>query len=556
MTDQTQKKITVIITFYNEKQEVENTIESVKEFSSNIDILVINDASDDGFNYDDIIQNHDILYIKNNTRLGVAASRDLGVKNCKTPYFLLLDAHMRFYDNKWVDRISSELDCDNRTLLCCQTASILTDKNGKILENQVSNPSFGAYINLKDTYFEPVWIKNHSLCNSLTVTIPCVLGAGYACSKKYWQYLKGLNGLVSYGNDEPYISLKVWLEGGSCKLLKNVVIGHIYRLKEDTPFYANDLILRLYNRLFLAELLLPCILKRKFYSWYRYTMVETFNQTMLQLFNNRTNIIKLKDYYRTIFNYEYSYFEKFNKLHYPDDILNKVTEDSCAKTLNEVFLKIQQNTSTASFGLLNGEMGKIIFLFHYSVYVDNNEIRLFAEDRLDNLLTRINGCMYYGLNSGLSGIGWGIEYLNEQGFINGDTNEILEEFDGKIMEISAQRINDLSQENGLGGIVLYLLARLYSIEKNKKENPFDYEYLTSIYNRIYAIIQKSEKTNSLDTFIRFINYYERVEVIEQPTIYDIRSSIHFDKDKIKLLTLDLNGSVGIGIDLIFNKTTF
>ena len=33
--------------------------------------------------------------------MGVAASRDYGINYCTTPYFLLLDGHMRFYDAAW-----------------------------------------------------------------------------------------------------------------------------------------------------------------------------------------------------------------------------------------------------------------------------------------------------------------------------------------------------------------------------------------------------------------------------------------------------------------------
>ena len=42
--------------------------------------------------------------------MGVGASRDLGVKLCQTPYFILLDAHMRFYEKIWAGRIIEELE--------------------------------------------------------------------------------------------------------------------------------------------------------------------------------------------------------------------------------------------------------------------------------------------------------------------------------------------------------------------------------------------------------------------------------------------------------------
>ena len=110
------KKLTIIIPFLNEGKEVYNTVKSIRDHSNmnEVAIILINDASNDKFNYEEIANEFNTEYYTNPSRLGVAASRDLGVKLCKTPYFLLLDAHMRFYNNKWVDRIVSELNDNSK----------------------------------------------------------------------------------------------------------------------------------------------------------------------------------------------------------------------------------------------------------------------------------------------------------------------------------------------------------------------------------------------------------------------------------------------------------
>ncbi|MDR3340889.1 MAG: glycosyltransferase, partial [Candidatus Symbiothrix sp.] len=47
-----ESKLTIIIPFLNEQYEVENTLQSIREHSSDtITIILINDASDDGFDY-------------------------------------------------------------------------------------------------------------------------------------------------------------------------------------------------------------------------------------------------------------------------------------------------------------------------------------------------------------------------------------------------------------------------------------------------------------------------------------------------------------------------
>ena len=121
-------KLTVIIPFLTEGEESENTLRSIREHADGeVDILVINDASTDGWDYGSVARKFRAEYVVNERRMGVAASRDLGVERCRTPYFLLLDAHMRFYDRDWVGTIVSELEGEERSLLCCQTKVLIRE---------------------------------------------------------------------------------------------------------------------------------------------------------------------------------------------------------------------------------------------------------------------------------------------------------------------------------------------------------------------------------------------------------------------------------------------
>ena len=78
------------------------TVKSVRETAGDkVDIITINDCSTDGFPYRERLQSYSVVYLENEVRMGVAASRDYGINYCTTPYFLLLDGHMRFYDAAW-----------------------------------------------------------------------------------------------------------------------------------------------------------------------------------------------------------------------------------------------------------------------------------------------------------------------------------------------------------------------------------------------------------------------------------------------------------------------
>lgn len=233
-------KLSVIIPFLNEKDEVESTVKSVLEFSDNdVEIIIINDASDDDYDYEQILKLYDVRYIKNEKRLGVAESRNKGVKLSSAPYFILLDAHMRFYKKGWVDSIVTKLRNNPDYLLCCQTIELHKDNRGIVSRSETKVKTLGAVVNLYEAahLFDPIWVKNSQevgLVSDNLILIGCVLGAGYACSREYWFRLKGLDGLKYYGLDESLISMKVWLSGGKCVLLEDVAIGHIYR--EEFPY--------------------------------------------------------------------------------------------------------------------------------------------------------------------------------------------------------------------------------------------------------------------------------------------------------------------------------
>ena len=84
-----EKMITVIIVFLNEQEEVKYTLDSLySHIEHEIDVILINDCSDDAYDYLSDIKKYSVRYVENKERLGVAKSRDLGVSLSETPYFL------------------------------------------------------------------------------------------------------------------------------------------------------------------------------------------------------------------------------------------------------------------------------------------------------------------------------------------------------------------------------------------------------------------------------------------------------------------------------------
>ena len=305
-------RLTVIIPFLNEGIEVVRTVESVYHYAQNpIDVLVINDASNNLYDYQEMLNPYPLTYIRNEKRLGIAACRDLGVGLIQTPYFLFLDAHMRFYKKGWDEQIIDYLMQDDRRLLCCQTYALSKDENDEITPIPDRKVSYGACIQFESyDILSPKWIfKEEKEPDNEIEDIPCVFGAAYAASKRYWTYLRGLEGLICYGFDETYISLKVWLEGGRCQLIKNINAGHIYRTRSPYRVCPDEL---MYNRLWIAELLLPECLKEKVFTICRQQSESLYQKMLKQLDDNVCLLTELKNYYKNILTVDFSCIQRLN----------------------------------------------------------------------------------------------------------------------------------------------------------------------------------------------------------------------------------------------------
>lgn len=303
-------ELTVIIVFLNEGIEVERTVKTVRQTAGDaVDLMLINDASTDGYDYESVARQYNAVYYVNQEKQGPARSRDIGISMIETPYFLLLDGHMRLYDNNWWNVIPEQLHKNERAIYCCQCKVL--DENFEIMRDR---DVYGAYIQFegKDFYdtLEAYWlIVNND--DPVSIDIPCVLGACYAASKKYWTYLNGYKGLFQYGSEEPYISIKAWLEGGKCILLKQLEMGHIFRNKFPyTVFLKNHI----YNKLIIAETLLPIELKTKIFSVMQKNYKEMFQEAFEMLLENRKEIAELKLYYQQIFTIGVNVFMDFNRL--------------------------------------------------------------------------------------------------------------------------------------------------------------------------------------------------------------------------------------------------
>lgn len=315
------KNLTVIIPFLNEGDEITNTLKNIRETAAcdNLPILLINDASIDGFDYEKVADRFSARYIKHTIRKGVAASRDEAINIIDTDYFVLLDGHMRFYQKGWDDILLNYLSSNSRIVWCARTRALTKRHDGQIIWDDGAK-AFGAYMELWKGSWNIAWNYVDPDPENEIVDIPCILGACYASNKKYWQYLGGLNGLIEYGMDEQMISTKVWLEGGKCKLIKKLEVGHIYR--SFFPYKVNNRI-SVFNRLLLTELFIPDSYRYKFLN----QTIAEFGTSLYMKSIPGINLIdeiidNQKEYFRKRFTIPFENLIEMNKFYGTSSVFN------------------------------------------------------------------------------------------------------------------------------------------------------------------------------------------------------------------------------------------
>ena len=162
----------------------------------------------------------------------------------------------------------------------------------------------------------PKWRKGKKLWKRI-YEIPCVLGATYGINRKWFNKLKGFEGLKMWGSSEPFISLKSWLAGGKCKIISDVEIGHYYRNKSP---YTTETYYLLYNKMFIAKTIFPKNLASDMINFLGNN--SDVRKSKILIDANKDLINEYKEHYKTIFSKSiFDICKRFNINHnWPNNI--------------------------------------------------------------------------------------------------------------------------------------------------------------------------------------------------------------------------------------------
>lgn len=250
-------ELTIIIPFRNEGESVRKTLIKLYEsYGEECSIILINDASNDGYDYKKDIQPFgNLLYVTNEELLGTGGSRDKGALLAKTRFLLFLDAHCYLSDHVLSSLLQYAISYP-KSLICLQSRILIYGYDKELYLQASSCENRAGYIDfsllrgplcLRWEFLQPGEEKADIL------EVPCVRGGAYCIERQYFLYLHGYNGLICHGCENSFLSTKVWLEGGRCLLLPKHEVNHLYRW---SPPYHFNKVAEGYNKIIYARLLM------------------------------------------------------------------------------------------------------------------------------------------------------------------------------------------------------------------------------------------------------------------------------------------------------------
>ena len=146
------------------------------------------------------------------------------------------------------------------------------------------------------------------------------------------------------------------------------------------------------------------------------------------------------------------------------DVNNMSIEQHLQQIANMLVLN---GTLTDSSGLIHGKTGIAVFFFHYARYADNELFADYALELISEMQTQIHANSPANYETGIAGIGVGIDYLIRNNYLNAD-KDIFNDFDQRMVRaVMYDPWQNFSLYDGLTGYGRYWMMRLPSVQARK-----------------------------------------------------------------------------------------
>jgi len=308
-----EKLLTIAIPCREEGREPKGTLESL--FSSCppelVDILVIDDGSKKA--PPQVEDAEHVSVIRHKEPLGVGASVDELLNHAKTPFGMYMDSHMRFKKNNWAEAITEFLTKNKQAIAVSPCLGL---DAGRQNPRRPRGAYFGTRLSFmplesaKDKFWgmlEPRWSTKKE-AEEQDWQIPCPMGGTAAFNMDWYRKLGGCRGIRGWGSEGVLLGLKSWMAGGSCQLLPDAGIGHIFR---DKAPYSIDPVLSYFNKMKICQTVLPSLQGQIVMALLPPSKAK--DQALRLLAQDMMSVLKDRMYFDSVFDADFEGFcKRFN----------------------------------------------------------------------------------------------------------------------------------------------------------------------------------------------------------------------------------------------------
>jgi len=186
--------------------------------------------------------------------------------------------------------------------------------------------------------------------------------------------------------------------------------------------------------------------------------------------------------------------------------MNKEMEPTFSQEQRLLHQVVLHANDVPARGLFDGQMGIVLVLSEYARARKLRPLKTAINFLLDQVLDNLSTEMPLDFANGLTGIGWGVEYLLQKKFQRGQGADICAAIDQKLMQQNILRQTDLSLEKGLEGWLHYIVAHLQGAQRSGRQ-VFDAGYLKDCAQVCQHVLQQggsSPLRNLCETYVAMV----------------------------------------------------
>ena len=201
-------------------------------------------------------------------------------------------------------------------------------------------------------------------------------------------------------------------------------------------------------------------------------------------------------------------------------------------------------------GLFDGQMGIVLVLSEYARARKLHPLKTAINFLLDQVLENLSTEMPLDFANGLTGIGWGVEYLLQNKFQRGHGAEICAAIDQKLMQQNILRQTDFSLEKGFEGWLHYIVVHLQGARLNNR-HVFDETYLKDCQHICRQILNHNV-SSSIKTLCNL--YLDMIQGINSTYSFKLIPFVQPQQQNTSLLGLRY-GLAGQLLKTLYNNQT-